>query len=403
VATHFGLLFVLKALSLSKSQIILTSMSYKLPLSSPVFDGNESLYMQQALVSGQLATNGAFISKFEAKLSRKIQLHQAVALNSGTSSLHLGLLLLGVGSGDEVICQSFTFCASANPIVYLGGTPVFVDSEEDTWNMSPELLEDAIMSRIALGKKPKAIVIVHLFGMPAKIREIMEIAGRYKIPVLEDAAEAVGSTYEGNSCGTFGKIGVFSFNGNKIITTGGGGALVSADVLIIERAKYLSTQAREDLPYYQHLEIGYNYRMNNLAASIGLAQLEKLDDWITKRRLINERYRILFENFPGISFQTEKGEAKSNYWLTTILINESLTGLSNDKLRIMLFKNGIETRFLWKPLHLQPAYQSAPFYGGQIAEKFFLSGLCLPSSVNLTFDDQKKIAGILEKAISKIT
>jgi dTDP-4-amino-4,6-dideoxygalactose transaminase len=403
VVTYCGLLFVLKVVSLSKSQTILNSMSFKLPLSFPVFDGNESLYMQQALSSGQLATSGVFISKFEAKLSKKIKLYQAVALNSGTSSLHLALLLLGVGRGDEVICQSFTFCASANPIVYLGGTPIFVDSEEDTWNMSPELLEDAIMSRIALGKKPKAIVVVHLFGMPAKIRDIIEIAGRYNIPVLEDAAEAVGSTYDGNSCGTFGKIGVFSFNGNKIITTGGGGALVSADARIIERAKYLSTQAREDLPYYQHLEIGYNYRMNNLAASIGLAQLEKLDGWVTKRRLINERYRILFENFPGISFQTEEGDAKSNYWLTTILINESLTGLSNDKLRIMLFKNGIETRFLWKPLHLQPAYQSAPFYGGQIAEKLFLSGLCLPSSVNLTFDDQKKIAGILEKAMSKIS
>jgi dTDP-4-amino-4,6-dideoxygalactose transaminase len=376
-------------------------MSYKLLLSSPVFDGNESLYLKQVMNSGQLATSGSFISKFENKLSKKIKFHQAVALNSGTSSIHLGLLLLGVGVGDEVICQSFTFCASANPIVYLGGTPVFVDSEEDTWNISPELLEDAIMSRIACGKKPKAIVVVHLFGMPAKMKEIMEIAKRYKIPVLEDAAEAVGSTFQGDSCGTFGDIGVFSFNGNKIISTGGGGALLSADVRIIEKAKYFSTQAREDLPYYQHLQIGYNYRMNNMAAAIGLAQLEKLDACVAKRRLINERYRVLFKDFPGISFQTENEESKSNYWLTTILIDESKTGFTNDKFRILLFKNGIETRFLWKPLHLQPAYQSAPFYGGKVAEKLFLRGLCLPSSVNLTFDDQKIIAGILEKEISK--
>lgn len=361
------------------------------------------MYIQEALSSGQLATNGAFISKFESKLSKKIKHHQAVALNSGTSALHLALVLLGIGPGDEVICQTFTFCASANPIVYLGGVPIFVDSEEDTWNMSPELLEDAILSRIASGKMPKAIVVVHLFGMPAKLKEIFEISRKYNIPVLEDAAEAVGSTYNGHSCGTFGQIGVYSFNGNKIITTGGGGALISGDVGIIERAKYLSTQAREDLPYYQHLEIGYNYRMNNMAAAIGLAQLEKLDGWVAKRRLINERYRILFEDFPGISFQTEQEESKSNFWLTTILIDEKQTGFSNDRLRIMLFKNGIETRFLWKPLHLQPAYRGVPFYGGQVAEKLFLKGLCLPSSVTLTYDDQKIIAGVIEKELSKIS
>ncbi len=378
-------------------------MPYSLPLSFPIFDGNEALYIQQAISSGHLATTGAFINKFENKLSKKIKFHQAVALNSGTSALHLALVLLGVGIGDEVICQSFTFCASANPIVYLGGIPVFVDSEEDTWNMSPELLEDAILGRIALGKMPKAIVLVHLFGMPAKMNEIMEISRKYKIPILEDAAEAVGSTFQGVSCGTFGKIGVFSFNGNKIITSGGGGALVSGDVNIIERAKYLSTQAREDLPYYQHLEIGYNYRMNNMAAAVGLAQLEKFDSLISKRRLINERYRKLLGDFPGISFQTEMEESKSNYWLSTILIDESQTGFSNDRLRIMLFKEGIETRFLWKPLHLQPAYRGVPFYGGQIAEKLFLRGLCLPSSDNLTFENQKKISAVIEKELSKIS
>ncbi|MBA4298976.1 dTDP-4-amino-4,6-dideoxygalactose transaminase [Algoriphagus alkaliphilus] len=378
-------------------------MPYLIPLSAPVFDGNERVYIEKAMSSGQLATSGSFINKFENKFSKKIKTHQAVALNSGTSALHLGLVILGVGPGDEVICQSFTFCASANPIVYLGASPIFVDSEEDTWNMSPELLEDAILSRISLGRKPKAIIVVHLFGMPAKMKEIMEISEKYKIPVLEDAAEAVGSTYRELSCGSFGKIGVFSFNGNKIITSGGGGALISDEVTIIERAKYLSTQAREDLPYYQHLEIGYNYRMNNMAAAVGLAQLEKLDACVAKRRLINERYRIFFEDLPGISFQKESEESKSNFWLTTILIDEKLTGFSNDRLRILLFKNGIETRFLWKPLHLQPAYRGVPFYGGHVAEKLFLRGLCLPSSITLTYEDQKKIVGVIENELTKIS
>ncbi|GAB3224366.1 DegT/DnrJ/EryC1/StrS family aminotransferase [Algoriphagus aestuariicola] len=377
-------------------------MAYILPLSSPVFDGNESHYMQQVIGSGLLATNGEFIEKFEKKLSWKIRSHQAVALNSGTSALHLALILLGVQSGDEVICQSFTFCASANPIVYLGATPVFVDSETDTWNMSPELLEDAILSRISQGKKPKAIVVVHLFGMPAKMKEILEISERYDIPVLEDAAEAVGSTYMGRSCGSFGRIGVFSFNGNKIITTGGGGALLSNDVSIVEKGKYLSTQAREDLPYYQHLEIGYNYRMNNMAAGIGLAQLEKLDECVSKRRAVNQLYRTLLEGFPGIEFQPELAESASNFWLSTILIDEKKTGFSNDKLRVKLFREGIETRFLWKPLHLQPVFRGARFYGGRVSEKLFLSGICLPSSENLSHEDQKKVVRVFEKTLSKV-
>lgn len=378
-------------------------MSYLVPLSFPVFEGNENLYLQKVLSSGQLATSGEFIRKFESKLAKKVVSHQAVALNSGTSALHLALVLLGVGQGDEVICQSFTFCASANPIVYLGAKPIFVDSEEETWNIDPELLEDAILSRLALGRKPKAIILVHLFGMPAKMNEILEIANKYGIPVLEDAAEAVGSTYQGSYCGTFGTIGIFSFNGNKIVTTGGGGALLTKDAGLIERAKYLSTQAREDLPFYQHLEIGYNYRMNNMAAAIGLAQLEKLDTWIAKRRLINERYRMLLADIPGLSFQTDNEDSKSNYWLTTILIDEQLTGVSNDRLRVVLFKNGIETRFLWKPLHLQPVYKFAPFYGGSTSEKLFLKGLCLPSSVSLTFEDQKLICGLIENELSKVS
>lgn len=376
-------------------------MAYRIPLSFPVFEGNEKCYTEQAITSGNLATFGSFINKFQNKLSKKIKTHQAIALNSGTSALHLAMVLLGVEPGDEVICQSFTFCASANPIVYLGAQPIFVDSEIDTWNISPEILEDAILSRLALGKKPKAIVLVHLFGMPAKINELMEVANKYNIPVIEDAAEAVGSKYEGKSCGTFADIGIFSFNGNKIITSGGGGAIIANNTELIQKAAHLSTQAREDLPYYQHLEIGYNYKMNNLTAAVGLAQLEKLESFVKKRQEINTRYRTLLADFPGISFHQERNESESNYWLTTILIDEEKTGFSNDRLRSVLLNKGIETRFLWKPLHLQPVFKDAPFYGGKIAEKLFSNGLCLPSSSSLTMDQQQEIVGIIEKEIQK--
>lgn len=376
-------------------------MLYQIPLSFPVFDGNESRYTQEAISTGNLATFGNFINKFESRLAKRTKTHQAVVVNSGTSALHLAMILMGIKDGDEVICQSFTFCASANPIVYLGAKPVFVDSEPVTWNICPELLEDAILSRIAHGKLPKAIVVVHLFGMPAKMNEILEIANKYQIPVLEDAAEAVGSTYAGKSCGTFGKIGVYSFNGNKIITSGGGGALISNDTLLINRARHLSTQAREDLPYYQHLEIGYNYKMNNLAAAIGLAQFEKLDLLIKRRRKINHHYKELLATIPGISFQNESEESKSNFWLTTIIIDEKITGFTNDLLRLQFMKSGIETRFLWKPLHLQPVFRNSPFYGGVVSENLFNKGLCLPSSANLTFEDQEKVVGVITRELAK--
>jgi dTDP-4-amino-4,6-dideoxygalactose transaminase len=376
-------------------------MAYQIPLSFPVFKGNEERYTLEAIRSGHLATFGNFINKFEIGLAKRTKTHQTVAVNSGTSALHLAMVLLGIKQGDEVICQSFTFCASANPIVYLGAKPIFVDSEKETWNICPELLEDAILSRIAQGKLPKAIVIVHLFGMPAKMNEILEIAQKYQIPVLEDAAEAVGSTYKGKSCGTFGKVGVFSFNGNKILTTGGGGALISNDTQLISRARYLSTQAREDLPYYQHLEIGYNYKMNNLAAAIGLAQLEQLDSWVQKRRLINTRYKELLADMPGISFQNDSEESKSNFWLTTILVDHEITGFTNDNLRVQFLKSDIETRFLWKPLHLQPVFRQLPFYGGSISEKLFNKGLCLPSSVDLTLQDQERIVSLISQELAK--
>ncbi|MDF2158184.1 aminotransferase class I/II-fold pyridoxal phosphate-dependent enzyme [Algoriphagus sp. CAU 1675] len=376
-------------------------MEYQIPLSAAVFNGNELIYSRQAVESGQLAVSGSFIPRFEKKLSEKLSNSEVVVLNSGTSALHLGLVLLGVEAGDEVICQSFTFCASANPICYLGAKPIFVDSESDTWNMSPEILEDTILNRLAFGKKPKAIVVVHLFGMPAKMKEIMKIARKYDIPVLEDAAEAVGSSIDGKYCGTFGDLGVFSFNGNKIITSGGGGALICNKPGLAQKARHLSTQAREDLPYYQHLEIGYNYKMNNLAASIGLAQLEQLDKFIEKRRSINENYKKLLATFPGVQFQNEGNGVYSNYWLSTILLDEKITGFSNDHLRVVLMKNQIETRFLWKPLHLQPVFNDIQFFGGKVAANLFEKGICLPSSVSLTFHDQEKIAEVMHQEFAK--
>jgi dTDP-4-amino-4,6-dideoxygalactose transaminase len=376
-------------------------MAFHIPLSFPVFNGNENSYTQKAISSGHVATFGQFINKFEIKLSKRLRTHESVVLNSGTSALHLGMVLLGIGPGDEVICQSFTFCASANPIVYLGANPIFVDSEADTWNICPELLEDTILSRLAKGNKPKAIVVVHLFGMPAKMKEILEISKKYDIPVLEDAAEAIGSKYQGKSCGTIGEIGVFSFNGNKIITSGGGGALISNDTTIIQRAKLLSTQAREDLPFYHHLEIGYNYKMNNLSAAVGLAQLEQLDSFVKTRREINQRYRRLLNDFPGITFQTESSDSLSNYWLTTILVDKEKTGFSSDQLKNALMKKDIESRYLWKPLHTQPVFNRTPYYGGNLAEKFFENGLCLPSSVDLTLNDQERVVEVIHEELSK--
>jgi dTDP-4-amino-4,6-dideoxygalactose transaminase len=376
-------------------------MHFSLPLSYPVFNGNEKIYSERAIGSGHIATFGGFITKFEHKLSKRLKTHEVVVLNSGTSALHLALAILGVEVGDEVICQSFTFCASANPIIYLGATPIFVDSELDSWNLCPELLEDAILGRIAKGKKPKAIVLVHLFGMPAKIEAILEISTKYGIPIIEDAAEAVGSTYNNVNCGTFGDIGIYSFNGNKIITTGGGGALISSNAAIIQRARYLSTQAREDLPYYQHLEIGFNYKMNNLAASIGLAQLEQLDEFVSRRRNINANYKKLLGSFEGITFQEDSVNSNSNFWLTALLIDDKITGFTNDRLRVVLRKRGIESRFLWKPLHMQPVFSGIPFYGGNNSEKMFKKGLCLPSSVNLTYNDQVNIVDVIAQELIK--
>ncbi len=378
-------------------------MQKPIPLSSPIFDGRENELIQKAVQSGQIATTGAFIEKFESKFSQKLKTHQLVALNSGTSALHLALLLLNVGSGDEVICQSFTFCASANPIIYLGATPIFVDSEEKTWNICPEILEDTILDRLALGKKPKAIISVDLFGMPAQYDKISKVCEKYGIPLIEDAAEAVGSKFQGQDCGTFGDIGIYSFNGNKIITTGSGGGLITSDMKHVAQARYFANQARENIHYYEHLEVGYNYRMTNLSAGIGLAQLEVLSKKIKQRRGIYENYRKLLKPLEGICLLAEPENCFSNRWLTTILIDPQKTGFTNNELRMALKMEKIETRFLWKPLHQQPVFKKFPYFGGNTASELYETGLCLPSSSQLALEDQFQVVAMIVKQYQKVS
>lgn len=352
--------------------------------------GKEMDYIQEAFDTNWVVPLGPNVNAFEEGLENFVkQDKKVVALSAGTAAIHLALIQLGVQPGDEVICQSFTFCASANPIVYCGATPVFVDSEEETWNMSPVLLEEAIKDRIAkTGKKPKAIIPVYLYGMPGKIDKILEIANRYDIPVLEDAAEALGSTYHDQICGTFGKFGALSFNGNKMITTSGGGALIVPDESAQKQTMFYATQAREAFPYYQHEKIGYNYRMSNICAGIGRGQLTVLEDHIAHHRHTHDLYEEGFAKLPGITLHSNPNEAfNSNYWLNTILIDESITGFNYDELRIYLDKKGVETRPLWKPMHLQPVYKDAPSYIDGTAEKLFNKGLCLPSGPCVTDED----------------
>lgn len=372
-------------------------MLNSIPLSIPVFDGNENDFIIQAIKSNQISTAGNFISEFEEEIKNRLGNYNVALKNSGTSAIHLALRLLGVGKGDEVLCQSFTFCASANPIIYLGATPIFIDSEPTTWNMCPEILEEAIQDRVKNGKKPKAIIVVDLFGMPARYEEIIGISQKYEIPVVEDAAEALGSSVDGKPCGTFGEFGIFSFNGNKIITTGSGGALISENFELIEKSKYLAVQARETFKYYVHKEIGYNYRMNNMSAGIGLAQFFNLDKKIALRRRIFENYQILLKDFEGFSTILEPEGYFSNRWLSTFLVNQTETGFSNEDIRLTLLKKNIETRYLWNPLQLQPVFKEATFYEGGCSEDLFSKGICLPSSENLSFEDQERVITVIKK------
>ena len=368
-------------------------MINKIWLSSPHMGGNEMRYVQQAYDTNWVAPLGPNVIGFETALEKYINNDVKVAcLSSGTSAIHLALIMLGVKKDDEILCQSFTFSASANPIAYLGAKPIFIDSEINTWNMCPVALENAIKDRIFKGKKPKAIVLVHLYGMPAKIDKILAIASKYEIKLIEDAAEALGSTFKGQKCGAFGDFGILSFNGNKIITTSGGGALVCSTERDKQRVIFLATQARDAAAHYQHSEIGYNYRMSNILAGIGRGQIEVLDQHIQLRRNMNKFYQDLFEGFAGITVFTEPSKDYfSNNWLSCILIDPTNTSFSSEDLRLHLEKNNIESRPLWKPMHLQPVFKDCDYYGGNIAETLFKNGLCLPSGSNLNDVDRERI------------
>lgn len=374
-------------------------MNKKIWLSLAHMGGHEQDFIKEAFDTNWVVPLGPNVNAFEAELSAYLgENRHAVALSAGTAALHLGLIQLGVGAGDEVICQSFTFAASANPVVYCGGIPVFVDSEEDTWNMDPVLLEKAILDRKEkTGKVPKAIIPVHLYGMPAKMDEICAVAEKYGVPVLEDAAEALGAEYKGRKCGTFGDFAALSFNGNKIITTSGGGALICRTQEQAKRTMFYATQARENRPYYHHEKIGYNYRMSNICAGIGRGQMEVLDAHVARRREIHALYTQLLAGTPGITVKQAPGaEFASNFWLTCILVDPEKFGADYETLRQKLDAANIETRPLWKPMHLQPVYASAPFYGNGISEKIFSQGLCLPSGSSLSDDDIARVVEIIK-------
>ena len=359
--------------------------------------GKEQKYVQEAFDTNWVAPLGPNVNNFEKAIADYVDENVHVAaLSSGTAGLHLALELLGVGFGDEVLCQSFTFSASANPIKYLGATPIFVDSESDTWNLSPELLEKAIKDRLAQGKIPKAIVAVHLYGMPYKVAEITEISKKYQIPIVEDSAEALGSSCNGIKCGSFGDIGVFSFNGNKIITTSGGGALISKNEEYKKKAVFLATQARDDAPHYQHSHVGYNYRMSNVLAGIGRGQMEVLDDRVAARRFNHNFYKEQLTENSNIEFLEEPSGFYSNRWLTCILTPSYEV---REKIRLALLDEDIESRPLWKPMHLQPIFKDCVNYTDGTSEDLFNRGLCLPSGSNLEEEDLHRIVSLIKNVI----
>lgn len=367
----------------------------KIWLSSPHMGGNEKKYVNEAFDTNWVAPLGPNVNNFETDLENYLNQNVFVgALSSGTAALHLGLILLGVKAEDEVICQSMTFSASANPIAYLGATQIFIDSEMDTWNMCPIVLEEAIKDRISKGKKPKAIIPVHLYGMPAKMDEIRKVANQYEIPILEDSAEALGSSYKNQKCGTFGDISVLSFNGNKIITTSGGGAMVTHTKELKDKALFLSTQARDNAPHYQHSEIGYNYRMSNICAGIGRGQMEVLDKHVNFRRANHQFYSEIFSKINDVEILTEtNSDFYSNHWLSAILLKSYE---QREALRLAFETENIETRPLWKPMHLQPVFQNAPFYGTTVSENLFEKGLCLPSGSNLKEEELLRIEKVIK-------
>ena len=370
----------------------------KIWLSSPHMGGNEQKYVKEAFDNNWIAPLGPSVNGLENDLEDYLGEESNVgALSSGTAAIHLGLILLGVEAGDAVICQSMTFSASANPILYLGATPVFIDSEIETWNLCPLALEESILDGIAKNKKPKVIIAVHLYGVPYKIDEVRVVADKYGIPILEDSAEALGSSYKGQKCGTFGDIGVLSFNGNKIITTSGGGAIVTSSKKLKDKALFFATQSRDDTPHYQHSEVGYNYRMSNICAAIGRGQMEVLDAHVSLRIKMHDFYADLFKDIIGIDvFSSPNADYSANYWLSAILISPDAThGITMEELRSAFEKENIESRPLWKPMHMQPIFADYPYYGRKVAQTLFENGLCLPSGSNLTNKDRARIAAVV--------
>jgi dTDP-4-amino-4,6-dideoxygalactose transaminase len=377
-------------------------MNKRIYLSSPHMGHAEFGFVKEAFDTNWVAPIGPNVDGFEHDLETYTGSAKAAVLSSGTAAIHLALIMLGVGAGAEVLCSSFTFSASANPICYQMATPVFVDSEADTWNIDPLALEAAIVDRIAKGKKPKALIMVHLYGMPAKLEEIQAVCARFEIPIIEDAAEALGSTYRGQALGTFGAIGVLSFNGNKIITTSSGGALISNNPDFVTKAKFLSTQARDPAPHYQHSHVGYNYRMSNISAGIGRGQMLVLNERVAQRRANHERYLQFFAKIPGVTMLTEPEGFFSNRWLSCVLIDPTLSGgVTRENVRLALETENIESRPLWKPLHLQPVFEHCPYYGESVAEALFENGLCLPSGSNLSNEEFERVFAVLARVFAK--
>lgn len=375
-------------------------MSDRILLSLAHMGGTEKEWVDEAFRTNWIVPLGPNVTEFEHRLERFLNSGNVVALSAGTAALHLGLVMLGVEAGEEVICQSFTFSASANPILYQGAKPIFVDSEPTTWNMSPTLLEEAIIDRKnKTGHFPKAIIPVHLYGMPSRMDEILEIASRYDIPVLEDAAEALGSEYKGQKCGTLGNYGALSFNGNKIITTSGGGALVCPDEEAAKRVLFYATQARENRPYYYHTTIGYNYRLSNVSAGIGCGQMDVLESHIQRRREIHALYKNELSKIDGVEvMDNPSDDFNSNFWLSTILISPEIGKTPND-IRLCLEAENIESRLLWRPMHMQPIYEQCPFYGSNVSKSLFEKGLCLPSGSSLTDNDIYRVIDTLIKSL----
>ena len=360
--------------------------------------GREMEGMLAALATNWLAPGGPTVAAFERELARATGSGPVAVLSSGTAALHLALVLLGIQPGDEVLCQSLTFVATANAIQYVKATPVFIDSEPTTWNMCPDALEAALRDRLARGKRPKAVLVVDLFGMPARYNELLAVCNRYHVPMLEDAAEALGSTYGGKACGTFGVAGVWSFNGNKIITTTGGGALTSASATLVERARFLAGQAREPVAHYEHHETGFTYRLSNIVAGFGQAQLPALAERVSQRRAIFQHYQRLLGHLPGIGFQPEPADSRSNRWLTALTIDPRLTsGPTPDKLRTALLRERIEARPVWKPMHRQPLFAHCPAYLNGLSDRLFATGLCLPSGSAMTAEQCERIAAVISR------